>query len=98
MLKNLGTKMFEVEFKVTGHIDINDRAQIAVRGDDGDVEYGSRSIVEMTKEYCELFEVGDEGIITWDCKDPVENLQQELAAALAIVTRYVNKTNSQVDQ
>jgi len=89
--------MFEVEFKVTGHIEINDRAKIAVRGEDGDIEYGARSITDLTEEYCKLFEIGEEGIITWDCKDLVENLQKELAAALSIVTRYVDATNNQVD-
>jgi hypothetical protein len=77
--------MFEVKVKVTGYIDFNDRAQVAIREED------------MAKEYCELFEIGDEGIITWDCKDLVENLQKELAEALAVVTRYVDATNNQVD-
>lgn len=89
--------MFEVKVKVTGHIDFNDRAQIAIREEDGDLEYGVKSIVAMAKEYCELFEIGNEGIITWDCKDLVENLQKELAEALAVVTRYVDATNNQVD-
>lgn len=97
MSKNSGKKMFQVKVKVTGHIDFNDRAQVSVREEHGDLEYGTRSIVDMTQEYCELFEIGEEGIITWDCKDLVENLQKELAAALAVVTKYVDATNNQVD-
>lgn len=89
--------MFEVTVKVTGHIDFNDRAQVAIRAKDSDLEYGAKSIVDMAQEYCELFEIGDDGIVTWDCKDLVENLQKELAAALAVVTRYVDATNNQVD-
>lgn len=87
--------MFKIKLEAAVHIEINDRAEIAVRKHDSDHEYGARSIVEMTKEYCELFEMDHNGIITWDCKDLVEDLQKELADALAVVTKYVDATNQQ---
>jgi hypothetical protein len=69
---------------------INDSGQVVLSTSDCD-NLGGRDLVDMVKEYCNLFSF-DDGILSSDCIDLVEILKSKLETSLLIVNDHLIKT------
>ncbi len=69
---------------------LNDSGQVVLSTPDCD-NLGGRDLVDMVKEYCNLFSF-DDGILSSDCIDLVELLKSKLETSLLIVNDHLVKT------
>ena len=69
---------------------LGDNGRVVISSPDVD-DIGGREITERVKEYCNMFSFED-GILSADCVDAVEDLKRRLETSLRIVDDYIIKT------
>ena len=69
---------------------LGDNGRVVISSPDVD-DIGGREITELVKEYCNMFSF-DDGILSADCVDAVEDLKRRLETSLRIVDDYIIKT------